>query len=242
MRKCPGNRLSRGYTRLAQAISQEEEAILWRSLERIPETYREPLILFYREHESVERVAQVLELSEEAVRQRLSRGRKMLHEEVAAFVEGALRPDRAGSGILRRRCSPPCRRSRARPGNCGVPGAKEGAAAAKSGFLATLMAPLAPFLGIAASVGAQCLIIRATTTDRRVRVRMMAQAIIFWVIVIESGLGWGKFPFQSLGYHFQWRQSDSLCREGRYFEVVLLLCHGHCDGFDGPAQSGLWRE
>jgi len=31
---------------------REEEAILWRSLERIPETYREPLILFYREHES----------------------------------------------------------------------------------------------------------------------------------------------------------------------------------------------
>ena len=58
---------------LAQAISREEEAILWRSLERIPKNYREPLILFYREHESVERVAQVLELSEDAVRQRLSR-------------------------------------------------------------------------------------------------------------------------------------------------------------------------
>jgi len=34
-----------------QAISNEEEAILWRSLERIPETYREPLVLFYREHQ-----------------------------------------------------------------------------------------------------------------------------------------------------------------------------------------------
>ncbi|MGD0615915.1 MAG: sigma-70 family RNA polymerase sigma factor [Verrucomicrobiota bacterium] len=88
---------------LAQAISREEETILWRSLERIPETYREPLILFYREHESVERVAQVLELSEEAVRQRLSRGRKLLHEEVVTFVEGALRqtaPGRAFSGAV----------------------------------------------------------------------------------------------------------------------------------------------
>jgi len=28
-------------------MSKEEEAILWRSLERIPETYREPLVLFY---------------------------------------------------------------------------------------------------------------------------------------------------------------------------------------------------
>jgi RNA polymerase sigma factor (sigma-70 family) len=35
-------------------ISREEEAILWRSIERIPENYREPLVLYYREHQSVE--------------------------------------------------------------------------------------------------------------------------------------------------------------------------------------------
>lgn len=73
------------------AISREEEAILWRSLEQIPETYREPLILFYRENQSIERVAESLDLSNDAVRQRLSRGRKLLEERVAAFVEGALR-------------------------------------------------------------------------------------------------------------------------------------------------------
>ena len=33
----------------AQTIRREEEAILWQSLERIPELYRAPLILFYRE-------------------------------------------------------------------------------------------------------------------------------------------------------------------------------------------------
>jgi RNA polymerase sigma factor (sigma-70 family) len=73
------------------AIRREEETILWRSLEQIPETYREPLILFYREDQSVERVAEALELSHDAVRQRLSRGRKLLEEQVASFVEGALR-------------------------------------------------------------------------------------------------------------------------------------------------------
>src|SRR5476651_1250857 len=72
------------------AISREEESILWRSLERIPDSYREPMVLFYREHQSVERVADAMELSEDVVRQRLSRGRKLLHEEVLAFVEGAL--------------------------------------------------------------------------------------------------------------------------------------------------------
>ena len=40
-----------------QAVSREEETILWRALERIPDTYREPLILFYREEKSIERVA-----------------------------------------------------------------------------------------------------------------------------------------------------------------------------------------
>jgi len=75
---------------LEQTISNEEAAILWRSLERIPEIYREPLVLFYREHQSIETVAQSLELTEDAVKQRLSRGRKMLHEQVLAFVEGAL--------------------------------------------------------------------------------------------------------------------------------------------------------
>ncbi|HVV02553.1 MAG TPA: sigma-70 family RNA polymerase sigma factor [Verrucomicrobiae bacterium] len=72
------------------AISKEEQAILWRSLEQIPSIYREPLILFYREHESIGQVAAILGMSEGAARQRLSRGRKLLHERVLAFVEGAL--------------------------------------------------------------------------------------------------------------------------------------------------------
>ena len=65
--------------------------ILWRSLERIPEIYREPLVLFYREHQSIEAVARDLELSEDAVKQRLSRGRKLLQEQFLAFVAGALK-------------------------------------------------------------------------------------------------------------------------------------------------------
>jgi RNA polymerase sigma factor (sigma-70 family) len=74
-----------------QVISDEEKAILWRSLERIPEIYREPLVLFYREHQSIEAVARDLELSEDAVKQRLSRGRKLLQEQFLAFVAGALK-------------------------------------------------------------------------------------------------------------------------------------------------------
>lgn len=81
-----------------QAITREQEAILWAALERIPELYREPLVLFYREHQSIERVATELELTTDAVKQRLARGRKLLHEEVAAFVEGTLA--RSGPGPM----------------------------------------------------------------------------------------------------------------------------------------------
>jgi RNA polymerase sigma factor (sigma-70 family) len=80
-------------------MSREEEAILWRSLQTIPESYREPLVLYYREHQSVERVAQALELSEDAVNQRLSRGRKLLQEQVLAFVEGALERTKPGKAF-----------------------------------------------------------------------------------------------------------------------------------------------
>jgi len=72
------------------AISKEEQKILWQSLEKIPDLYREPLILFYREQQSVAQVAEGLELSEDVVKQRLSRGRKLLKREIATFVEDIL--------------------------------------------------------------------------------------------------------------------------------------------------------
>jgi len=82
-----------------QAISREEQAILWRSLEQIPASYREPLILFYRQNQSVEQVAGALELSADAVKQRLARGRKLLHDQVAGFVEGALQRTAPGAAF-----------------------------------------------------------------------------------------------------------------------------------------------
>lgn len=72
------------------AMREEEQALLWQALEKVPETYREPLVLYYREHQSIEHVAYELELSESAVKQRLSRGRKLLQEKMMTFVEDAL--------------------------------------------------------------------------------------------------------------------------------------------------------
>jgi RNA polymerase sigma factor (sigma-70 family) len=125
------------------AISKEEASILWRSLERLPEVYREPLILFYREGESVERVASELELSEDAVKQRLSRGRKLLAEEVTAFVEGALKLSTPGKaftlGVL---AALPLMTTSAKAAAIAAAAAK-GSAAAKTAGVASLFSGIA---------------------------------------------------------------------------------------------------
>lgn len=72
------------------AMKDEEQELLWTALEKVPEIYREPLVLYYREHRSVEHVAYELDLTESAVKQRLARGRKMLKERMMGFVEEAL--------------------------------------------------------------------------------------------------------------------------------------------------------
>jgi RNA polymerase sigma factor (sigma-70 family) len=132
-------------------ISREEEAILWRFIERIPESYREPLVLFYREHQSIENVAAALDLSEDAVKQRLSRGRKLLHSEVLAFLEGALErtcPSKAFTmGVL---AALPAFAISAKAAEVGAAAAKGGITAkalAATGLSSAIVAPALGFSG-----------------------------------------------------------------------------------------------
>jgi RNA polymerase sigma factor (sigma-70 family) len=182
-----------------QAISREEEAILWRSLERIPEIYREPLILFYREHQSIESVADALELSEDAVKQRLSRGRKLLQEEVQAFVENTLcrtAPGEAFSGAVL--AAMPVTAGSAATAGAGA----KGTAAAKSGFLASWLALLAPFIGIFAGITAGWLIARGAPTARERRFKMVTFTAL-WVFVLAWCLA-GQLAVQTLGHRWEW--------------------------------------
>ncbi len=131
-------------------MSNEEQAILWRSLERIPEIYREPLVLFYREHQSVEAVAEKLDLTEDAVKQRLSRGRKLLQEQVLAFVEGALERTNPGRAFtLAVVASLPALTFSAKAAALGAAAAKGSAAAKTGGAMGSfgwLLGPLTVFL------------------------------------------------------------------------------------------------
>ncbi len=78
-------------------IRNEEQVLLWEAMENVPDTYREALVLFYREDRSTKQVAADLDLSEDAVKQRLSRGRKLLQTEMMRFVEGALEKSKPGA-------------------------------------------------------------------------------------------------------------------------------------------------
>ncbi len=79
-------------------IRRKQADMAWSAIAEIPEQYREPMVLYYREGRSVRDVAETLELTETCVKQRLHRGRQYLKQELERLVESALastRPDAA---------------------------------------------------------------------------------------------------------------------------------------------------
>jgi zinc protease len=83
-------------------ISREEEELVWNAIAELPESYREPLVLFYQESRSVQQIAQSLDISNDSAKQRLSRGREMLRSSLAEKVEGILVRARPGKALTLR--------------------------------------------------------------------------------------------------------------------------------------------
>jgi RNA polymerase sigma factor (sigma-70 family) len=177
-----------------QTISREEEAILWRSLDQIPEAYREPLILFYREDQSIESVALSLELTEDAAKQRLSRGRKMLQEQVAKFVEGALRqttPGRAFTlGVM---AALPLMTTSASAATLGATAAKGTTAAKAAGVIGMLGILVGPVVGcLGAWFGVKASLLSAQSERERQCIRRQSRIML--------GLVLGAILVFALGY------------------------------------------
>src|SRR6478736_804754 len=187
-----------------QTISKEEQAILWRSLERIPEIYREPLVLFYREHQSVEAVAAALELSEDAVKQRLSRGRKLLHEQVLAFVEGALERSNPGkaftltvvaalSGIT----------ISAQAATIGVAAAKGGAAAKSAGALGLFAVICGPLLVVCGNyIGYRIGVDEARSEEERQFIKTFYRRVLIVTGSLSALLAAGLFLVRPSPFSF----------------------------------------
>jgi RNA polymerase sigma factor (sigma-70 family) len=167
-----------------QTISNEEKAILWRSLERIPETYREALILFYREHQSIERVAEALDLTEDAVKQRLSRGRKLLQDEFLAFVQGALErtcPSPAFTlGVMAALPKMAIAISSSAAGTTALKGSATGKAVSSAGFLATLGGLLIKLLPVAAGTW---MMLKLPESERERKFARKALAVV-WILAV----------------------------------------------------------
>lgn len=76
------------------AARSDVERVVRDALARIPGPYREVLVLYYREDQSIREVAEALGLSESTVMQRLSRGRRHLADSVSELVERSLQSGR----------------------------------------------------------------------------------------------------------------------------------------------------
>lgn len=77
-------------TPLDRSLDRETRALVREALDEIPDAYRESLVLYYVQGRSIAEVASGLGVSEDVVKQRLSRGRRALRTTLEARVEGAL--------------------------------------------------------------------------------------------------------------------------------------------------------
>ena len=77
----------------------QAERVVGEALARVPENYRDVLVLYYREHRSIKDVARALDLSEAAALQRLARGRQYLADGVTGLVERSLRGHRVKKNL-----------------------------------------------------------------------------------------------------------------------------------------------
>src|ERR1035437_1386040 len=209
---------------IAQAISKEEEGILWRSLEHIPETYREPLILFYREHQSIERVAEVMDLSEEVVRQRLSRGRKLLHERVIAFVEGALEQTAPGQAftlsVLSALPHITIAASSSALGGTALKGSAAGKAAATAGLFATVKVLLTKFLPAVAGIS---MMLKLPESQRERKFARKHLALLFIGALILYPLGLHLVGYAGRSYWYAHPQMWTLALLGSTFGFVAVV-------------------
>ncbi len=179
------------------AMREEEQALLWKALERVPENYREPLVLYYREHRSIEHVAYELELSESAVKQRLSRGRKMLQERMMSFVEESLVRSSPGRvftlGVL---AALPALAPPAKAAGAGVVAAKLGMWAK----WASVVAFLGTFSGVISSVFALRASLDQSRTQREKYNTIRMVVLFFMVAGAYVGVTYSLLALASRSY------------------------------------------
>jgi RNA polymerase sigma factor (sigma-70 family) len=188
-----------------QVLSTEERELLWRTLREIPQPYRETLVLFYRQGKSAADVALATDTTEANVRQRLTRGREMLREQVAAMLERNLARSspNAAFAVAVVAALPALIPHAASAAAIGTAAVKGTAAAAKgTGLLALVAMWIGPAFGFLGGALGTWSSIRSARhpRERRFVVRM---AVAVWVFVFAA-MG-ALFGLMALQQHFHWR-------------------------------------
>lgn len=169
---------------IERVISQEQHTLVWGALQGIPETYREPIVLFYREKQSISQVASGLGLSEDVARQRLSRGRKMLKAEIATVVEdvlGRTRPSKVFT-VAVVAALPALTAKTVTAATAGI--AVKGARVAKAAFLSGISgAVLGPIVGLLGGIFGTWASIKHTKSARERRF-VVTMSIVVWLALV----------------------------------------------------------
>lgn len=184
-----------------EAITAQQESLMWKVLASMDDTYREPLVLFYREQQSVTKVAEELDLSEGTVKQRLSRGRKLLKQAMVDIVEHGLEHTKPGVAFTTavmlsiNTISPPAKAAAA-----GLSAAKTGSAlTAATGItlLASVSGLISTFFGLRAGLA------QSRTQREKTLVKRTVMAFLLIALVYTASM----FGVRSLAYanpHSAW--------------------------------------
>ncbi|MEE2663402.1 MAG: RNA polymerase sigma factor [Myxococcota bacterium] len=172
------------------ALEQKEELeLVARTLEEIPGEAREVLVLYYREGRSTTQVAELLGLSEGAVRKRLSRARGHIRAELAQRVGSGLERSAPGAALVTTVVTSLT--------TAPAPASAVGGAAAGTGVVAGLKlgglaGPLGALAGVASSIGGVVVGLRSElgeAIDERERRQLRRLRAVAIATVVASGLG-----------------------------------------------------
>lgn len=201
------------------AITLEEQDLVWTTLEGLPENYREPMVLYYRQDCSVADVAASMDLTEATVRQRLSRGRELLRTEIAGVVERTLRATVPGAAFTLAVMGGisgvgTATASAAVIGSTGKAAAPIVVAAAKTGLLAAIAGTL---LGVVGACLGPWLTVKNVRFQRERDVALNATRNI----LILTGL----FVLPFVGFALGWSPWQNNVREAGFGIMVWILTY-----------------
>jgi RNA polymerase sigma factor (sigma-70 family) len=179
-------------------LADEERRVLAEALEALSDDSREVVTLFYREGRSVRQVADLLGLREEADKQRLTRARSRLRQEMLDRLGETLQRTAPGAAFTTGLLTTLALGSPASAAAAGLGTAAKLSGAAKLAALlgGAVFGALGGILGVVG--GARPLLARARDDQERRGIRLYMAAGITTIVAAASALAFNPGPFSLL--------------------------------------------